>query len=252
MKNPAQLLALLPLAVALNAHAENIDFSMGAAGSYANGIYKGTSGNWTAAPVLQLESKHFYVRGLSAGMKLFESEDQSQELLLGASYLLNYQFDPKKTRDARLKRLNKRRASITADISYNLYTPYGNLETSLQHDVSGKSHGSRFSAQYSYFWEATPRLTDIPAIGFVHSSKRFNQYYYGISAAESTRSGLNAFDARASLQPYAEVQVEYEINKQFSLIGSLYSEGLAKRTRRSAMLEGRHIIEGSVGVLYHF
>lgn len=252
MKTPARLLTLLPLAVALNAHAENLDLSIGAAGSYANGIYKGYSGNWTAAPIFQLESRHFYVRGLSAGMKLFESEDQSQELLLGASYLLNYRFEPKKTNDIRLKQLNKRRSSITADISYNIYTPYGNLETTLQRDVSGRSHGSRFSAQYSYFWETTPRLTVVPAIGFVHSSKRFNQYYYGISAAESARSGLNAFDARASLQPYAEVQLEYKIDKQFSLIGSLYSERLAKRARHSGMLEGRHMIEGSVGVLYHF
>lgn len=83
------------------------------------------------------------MRGLSTGVKLYSAPNQSQELLLGATYLRQYRFKPDKSKDAQIKRLNERKDSVMLDAAYNFYTPYGNLETQVSHDVSGLSKGTR-------------------------------------------------------------------------------------------------------------
>lgn len=140
---------------------QKTEFSVGVAGGYADSGYRGKSADWTVAPLVQLETKRFYIRGLSAGVKLYTSADQSQEVLLGATYLRDYGLKPSDSDDACLKRLDRRKNAVMADISYNLYSPYGNLETQVSHDVSGTNKGMQ--AQYSYFWQPTPKLLVKPA-----------------------------------------------------------------------------------------
>ncbi|WP_164726885.1 MipA/OmpV family protein [Eikenella corrodens] len=62
---------------------QKTEFSVGVAGGYADSGYRGKSADWTVAPLVQLETKRFYIRGLSAGVKLYTSADQSQKVLLG-------------------------------------------------------------------------------------------------------------------------------------------------------------------------
>ena len=69
---------------------QKTEFSVGVAGGYADSGYRGKSADWTVAPLVQLETKRFYIRGLLAGVKLYTSADQSQEVLLGATYLRDY------------------------------------------------------------------------------------------------------------------------------------------------------------------
>lgn len=73
---------------------QKTEFSVGVAGGYADSGYRGKSADWTVAPLVQLETKRFYIRGLSAGVKLYTSADQSQEVLLGATYLRDYGLKP--------------------------------------------------------------------------------------------------------------------------------------------------------------
>ncbi len=45
-------------------------------------------------------------------------------------------------------------------------------------------------------------VTLTPGIGVQYSSENYNDYYYGVSKAESRRSGLNSYSADDGWDPY--------------------------------------------------
>lgn len=227
------------------------EVSLGIAGGYDSSEFKGYSGNWSVLPILEVESPRFYVRGLSAGVKLYSAPNQSQELLLGATYL-RQSFKPEKSKDAQIKRLDERKDSVMIDAAYNFYTPYGNLGTQVSHDISGRSKGTRAQVQYSYFWQPNDKLTLTPAVGIAYADRRFNRYYYGVSPAESERSGLAAYRPKASLQPYAEIAAEYRFALHWSAFAGGRVEQLPKTLKDSPMVDKGHRVEGAVGVSYNF
>ena len=227
-------------------------FSVGVAGGYADSGYRGKSADWTVAPLVQLETKRFYIRGLSTGVKLYTSADQSQEVLLGATYLRDYGLKPDDSDDARLKRLDRRKNAVMADISYNLYSPYGNLETQVSHDVSGTNKGMQAQAQYSYFWQPTPKLLVKPAVGVSYSNKKFNRYYYGINADEARRSGLNAYQPKSSVNPYIGLETQYSFTPKFSAFTGVLAEALPSTVKNSPMNDGKYRVEGTAGLMYRF
>lgn len=228
------------------------EFLLGIAAGYADSGYHDKSADWTAAPLIQLETKRFYIRGLSAGVKLYTSANQSQELLLGATYLRDYGLKPSDSNNVHLQQLNRRKNGVMADISYNLYTPYGNLETQVSHDISGTNKGITAQAQYSYFWSPKPQLLIKPIIGIAYYNRRFNQYYYGISIDESLRNGLAAYRPRASVNPYVGLETQYNLTPKLSGFVGILIEALPPTVKNSPMNDGKYRIEDTVGMMYHF
>ena len=117
------LLALLTLAVSAHANEEKSDshLSLGIGAGYNSGIYKDyDSSRWGAVPLLHYEDQHFYLDGGSAGVKLYNSENQT--LTLGAGFSGN-EFKPNRSRDARLQQLDKRKAGVSANTSVIASTP---------------------------------------------------------------------------------------------------------------------------------
>lgn len=77
---------LLLSAIALAAAAEETPSTeVAVAGGYSKGLYRSYDGNWSALPLVQVESPYFYVRGLSAGARVFSSDDQAHEVLVGST-----------------------------------------------------------------------------------------------------------------------------------------------------------------------
>lgn len=123
---------LLLSAIALAAAAEETPSTeVAVAGGYSKGLYRSYDGNWSALPLVQVESPYFYVRGLSAGARVFSSDNQAHEVLVGSTWQLGQEFKPGRADDRQLQQLDRRRDIVTADLAYNFYSPYGNGATGL-------------------------------------------------------------------------------------------------------------------------
>ena len=246
---------LLLSAVALAAAAEetpSTEVAVGVAGGYSKGLYRSYDGNWSALPLVQVESPYFYVRRLSAGARVFSSDDQTHEVLVGSTWQLGQAFKPSRADDRQLQQLDRRRDIVTADLAYNFYSPYGNVETQWSADISGRSKGQLASIQYSYFWQPDEALTVTPAIGVKYADKRYNRYYYGITAKEAARSGLPAYAPGATLQPYLDVAAEHRFSRHFSAFASARLETLGADVKRSPMVDESFHFQGAAGLLYRF
>lgn len=62
----------------------------------------------------------------------------------------------------------------------------------------------RFDAAYLYGFEGD-KWSVQPGVGVIWSSEKQNRYEYGITAAESRRSGLDEYRLGSSWTPYVEV-----------------------------------------------
>ena len=228
------------------------EVAVGVAGGYSKGLYRSYDGNWSAVPLVQVESPYFYVRGLSAGVGVFSSYDPAHKVLVGSAGLLGLAYRPTRADDRQMQQLDCRRDIATADLAYNFYSPYGNVETKWSADISGRSKGQQASVQYSYFWQPDAALTITPAVGVAYADKRYNRYYYGINDKEAARSGLSAYSPDATLQPYLDVAAEYRFSRHFSAFASTRLESLGSAVKRSPMVNERFHFQGAAGLLYRF
>lgn len=77
--------------------------------------------------------------------------------------------------------------------------------------------------------------------------------YYGISAAESRRSGLAAYKADSSISPVLGLNVAHRIDANWTVFGSTYMKFLSSEVKDSPMTEGKSAAwTVGAGVMYHF
>ncbi len=210
--------------------------------------YRDTDAQVWPVPAMDVETDHFYFKGLEAGGFLIKTD--AHRLMLGVSYM-GLGFDAGDSDDARMKKLDDRDGSFFANVTYAWRSPLGQITASIGADISGKSEGFMSDVSWMKRFEVAGfGLT--PQAGLLLTSEKFNDYYYGISQAESARSGLAAYGADAGVSPYFRLIGDYRITKSISV----YAEGamrvLSDEIKDSPMVEGSVAYGFGAGVSYHF
>ena len=199
--------------------------------------------------MLHYENEHFYFDSGAVGVKLYNSDNQA--ITLGVGFGGN-EFKPNRSRDKRLQQLDKRKSGFAANLGYSLDTGYGSLQTGISQDISGKSKGTQIDAQYGYTWEVSPQFAITPAVGATYASKKYNQYYYGVSTQEAARSGLPAYNAKGGISPYIDLNAQYRISQNISAFAGVRAEQLSDAVKDSPMTDKKATYSGMIGATYNF
>lgn len=202
------LLALMPVSFS---YASGI--SLGAAINTSHQPYKSYDTINTALPYIDYRSDSFYFSGVQAGYYIFNANDNKVSFL--ASLQQNY-FDPDKTSNTQLKTLDKRKRSLMAGVSWEYDSNIAIFRNTLTGDTLGNSNGIQFDTSlYRTFIMDSFALT--PGVGLQFNSKKFNDYYYGVSEKESNRSGLSKYNSGSSLNPYFLLGFDYAISQNIKV-----------------------------------
>lgn len=244
-------LYFIPLCAVSSVFAGESVFSVGVSGSISTNPYIGYKNEQDALPIVQYQNDHFYIAGLGAGIKLWQSKDKDQELLVGASYS-SHSFKASKSSDERMKRLDNRKATVMAEINYNIHTAYGSIENTFSRDVLGRNKGFLATTQYGIYWEVAPKFTINPAIGLTYTNAKYNRYYYGVSEIESLRSGFRIYQPKSSVQPHIELTASYSITNNLNAIASIRSEKIAKKIRNSPIIDDKYQSQAGLSIVYSF
>ena len=225
------------------------DLSIGATTFLNFPAYKDADVQVYPLPLIKYEGDHFYVDGIEAGTFLFKNENQKVKLGLG--WMPQY-FDASKSDDAQINRLDDRKSTLAADFSYELEGKFGKVTLGITADLLGESDGYLVHGGYSYTWLIN-RTAVTPSVGFMWADSKFNDYYYGISATESRRSGLAAYKADSSISPVLGLNVAHRIDANWTVFGSTYMKFLSSEVKDSPMTEGKSAAwTVGAGVMYHF
>ncbi|WP_235955922.1 MipA/OmpV family protein [Rouxiella aceris] len=91
-----------------------------------------------------------------------------------------------------------------------------------------------------------------PGAGFMWNSKKQNDYYYGISSQESSRSGLKAYDPNDSFSPYLQLALDYPFAKSWKASVTARYTVLSSEVKNSPMVDKSGIASLGVDILYTF
>lgn len=133
----ATVLGAVCAAFAVPAHAE-FTGSAGLGVHVWDGGYRDTDAQVWPIPAVDVETDHFYFKGLEAGGFLVKTD--AHRLMLGVSYM-GLGFDAGDSDDARMKKLDDRDGSFFANVTYAWRSQLGQITASIGADISGKSEG---------------------------------------------------------------------------------------------------------------
>ncbi len=213
--------------------AQASDYALGAGLHLNFSEYKGVDAEVIPAPIMNVETEHFYIHGLEAGGYLVKTPQHT--VMLGISYM-PLEFDAGDSDNHAMKQLDDRDASAFANLSYSFTSQYLIFSAKISGDILGESNGILADASIAKRFQVQ-RLGIMPVIGATWASSNFNDYYYGISAAESKRSGLEAYEADSSVTPYARVVFDYSFNDHLSLWLEGSARWLGSEVKDSPMVE---------------
>jgi len=198
-------------------------------------------------PGVFYDNNRVYARGAQAGAYLIN--DGANQLSVYAQ-LAGNSFEPDDATGA-LKGLDERKASAAAGLSYTRITPVGGFRAQYATDVLDRSGGN--IARLSYLGKISKnKLTVYPSVGFEYSDADYNQYYYGVSDTESVKTGIAAYTANSSLNPYINVSANYDFNERFAGFANQSLSYLANEQYDSPMVDSRTDATTTLGLLYKF
>ncbi len=221
--------------------------TIGASATYNADAYR-TDNSLIVLPQAFYDNNRLYIEGAELGA--YPYKDDKHHIRVGLSYD-GRSFDPSDADSSELKLLDKRDASALAHVSYMRVTPVGGFRAKLTTDLLGKHDGQTLSlAHISRFSHGD--LTVYPSVGVTWQSKDYNQYYYGVSAAESARSGVAAYEAKSSWSPFISATAQYQATDHVSVFANQRLEWLSSTQKDSPMTDGSLSSTTRLGVNYRF
>lgn len=209
------------------------EYALGAGIHMNASEYKGVDIEVVPAPIMNAETEYFYLHGLEAGGYLLKSPKHA--IMLGVSYM-PLEFDAGDSDDHQMKQLDDRDASAFLNLSYRYTGELASFGAKISGDILGESNGILVDVNAAKRFQIQ-RLGITPIIGVTWSSSNFNDYYYGISAAESARSGLEEYEADSSVTPYARMVFDYSFNDHLSIWLEGSVRHLGSEVKDSPMVE---------------
>lgn len=231
------------------AHAENSQWSLGVAAAYSPAVYKETDSDRTVIPVIGYEGEHLFLRGFNAGYRLLPRGSQ-QNIIFRLAYDPRT-LQPDDSDNEQIRQLNKRKSTVLGGVSYQLRTLAGVWEASFGGDVAGRHNGLygelawRMPFQFEN-WGLTP------SIGYSYNSSQLNNHLYGVSRAESQRTGLDEFDAGWDGQYFVGASAYWRVTQNIQVNGGIRYSNLDSKVSDSPVVGSSAATMGTIGVVYLF
>lgn len=198
-------------------------------------------------PGVFYDNNKIYARGAQAGAYIIN--DGTNQLAAYAQ-LAGSEFDPDDAKGA-LQGLDERKASAAAGLSYQRRTPIGGFRVQYATDILDRSGGA--TARLSYIARISKnKLTVYPSVGFEYNDADYNEYYYGVSDAESAKTGVEAYTSNSSLSPYINISANYDFNERWAGFANQSLSYLSNEQYDSPMVDSRTDSTTTLGLLYKF
>ncbi len=238
------------MGISLNS-AQADDFSLGLTAGWSSKLYKDVNPNKNSLifPNIDYDAGRFWFHGLSAGYDLLQTPADSISLV---GYYFPLSFKASDSRSHAMRQLKNRRSTLMTGIRYEHESiNMGKFETTLATDTLGTSNGFHWNNAWSYPVQIGS-LGIEPALGFNWNDRKFNKYYYGVSAEEAGRSGLRKYTPGESVTPYAEINMNYTLAGNWNIYGGARYTLLPDDVKKSPMIEKNSLLSLWTGVAYTF
>ncbi|SBS28235.1 MltA-interacting protein precursor [Marinomonas spartinae] len=245
------LRSLLPLVaivppLLLSNNALGADFSFGVAGTRISSIYKDTPPQNAAFPFVSIVSERGYLKGTEVGYSLFPNESQ-QNISAIVEYSMD-SFDPDDSNNKQMQLLDRRKATAMAGVRLKYNFLFAKLVTDIgnRHDGYYGLVGAAYPVNVSA-WRITPSIT------YKYLDKKMSNHLYGVSQAESIRTGgiIPEYHSDNTRKVTIAVRGDYSVSASLNLfVGVSHSD--YKSVLDSPIVTKDYSYSASAGIIYHF
>lgn len=146
--------------------------------------------------------------------------------------------------------MDEREAGFDIGLNAAVGGLWGTFQASLLSDVTETSEGSEVDLRYSYPIQSG-LWTFETAAGATWKSEELVDYYYGVKDSEA-RTGRDAYQGEAAINPYAEFVMAYKLSRQWSIIGGVEIEQLDDALADSPIIDEDYEFIGYSAAMYNF
>lgn len=240
------MLLALPMTTIVTAQES---YSLGLGLGYQQKPYVGDSSDWVPVPHLEYQNGNFFIKGLKAGLYLFNTQSTKVDAHVRYQSL---SFKPSDSTGA-LRELNRRKSTIELGLGFQHSFPNQVfVSTDVNADILGRSDGVNIDVGAGFVHNVNDHFKVIPKIGGIWSSKDHNDYYYGVSRYESDRSGVSAYNPDSSFTPYIGVGTVINATDNLHVFGGVQFKILPHEVKNSPMTNRSTLSSFAVGVNYDF
>ncbi|PKB90733.1 structural protein MipA [Ewingella americana] len=244
-----KIIKLLPLLLLPSVDAANsADFSLGVQGGSYGMAYNTNHADYWALPYIGYNGKDWYIDGTEAGYNFINTDTQ---LFRAKVYYYTNQYSSSDGKTAAMRSLNSRYSTMMAGFTYQYISPVGAFSTTVGADTLNNSKGVTVNAAYILL-KQWGDFTLVPELGVDWSNAQNTRYYYGISEAESERSGLSAWRPHDSYVPYIQLAMNYAWSKQWNTWGEITERYYPSTINNSPMVNKNGVTELTLGASYTF
>jgi outer membrane protein len=238
-----KLIFLLILSISI-LKAENY-LLMGAGPYIQTQPYTDTDAFVLPTPVVFMEYEIFYIRWSQMGVYFYGGDNW------GLSLMIQPRPNGYKPKDSKtLEGMHKRKTSWEGGLSLAGKNELGFAELIYAHDILNSSNRSLVRLEVGTKIKEK-KWTFVPSVLALWFSEGFNNYYYGVSADESTPY-RDEYHATSGLNIAFQNYINYQFNPKWSLLTNMRVDFLNSTITNSPIVSDRYIFSGMVSFLYSF
>ncbi|GAA5101029.1 MipA/OmpV family protein [Wohlfahrtiimonas larvae] len=224
-------------------------YSIGIGLGYEQKPYSGDHSNWIPVPHFEYQNGNLFIKGLKAGLYLFNTPTTKFDAHLRYESL---NFKPSDSYGA-LQHLNRRKSTIELGIGFQHIFPNKIfISADIDADILGRSDGFNIDTGIGMIHPINDHFKIIPKIGGIWSSKDHNDYYYGVSNAESYRTGISYYSPSSSFTPYIGVGTTINATDNLHIFGGAQFKFLPSKVKNSPMTDRSTLSNFAIGINYNF
>lgn len=259
LKTLALLLAGMAALPALNAQADDAATTasadepalyLGTVWYHRDGPYRASAAT-TVLPTGDYEGKRLLIRGDTFGLRLFDVGPVTVTAIV-LNDLLSFTAEDATT--PALRQLDDRKDSFNGGLEARWkITPEDTFRVAVMGDVLGRHKSTMESVHANHVFAIAKSYTQIvPRITWTYFQQGFVDYYFGVSAAESARSGIAEYHPEASSRLDLGLTMAQPLSKSFILFVDGAWKRFGNEMGNSPLVDQRNYVELSAGFLYDF
>lgn len=223
---------------------------LGPAWYHRDGPYRASAAT-TVMPTGDYEGKRLLIRGDTFGLRLFDAGPVTFNAIV-LNDLLSFTAEDATT--PALRQLDDRRDSFNGGLEARWkITAEDTFRVAVMGDVLGRHKSTLESVHANHVFALEKSYTQIvPRLTWTYFQQGFVDYYFGVSAAESARSGLAEYHPDAGSRLDLGLTVAQPLSKSFILFADGAWKRFDSRMSDSPLVVQRQYFELSAGFLYDF
>ncbi len=226
-------------------------WSLGVGASYSPAVYKDTPSNQVVIPIIGYEGEHLYLRGFTAGYRIWERRSPHNVI-----FRLAYDprtLQPSDSDDPIIRQIDKRKSTGLGGVTYQYANrSIGQFQVTFAGDIAGVHDGMYAETVYSVPIR-TKKWMLTPSIGYSWNSSKLNNHLYGVSAEEAERiTGLDEFTPDGDGQFFLGLRGLYKFTDHIVATAGVRYTNLEGDLEDSPLLEDTDSFSVNIGLVYAF